>query len=530
MKASYINYSDTHSFSETLLAYIAKDTRLAPFVGNNPDLPGFEKQINQKKSQKTDRAVLVDALTDQYKSFEHLSPEVQKNMNLLKEENTFTITTGHQLNIFTGPLYFIFKIVSTIKLCMQLKEKFPDYNFVPVYWMATEDHDFAEINHTQLQGELIKWDTPAQAATGRMETLSMARTVKKYQKLLGLTHNSDRLAKLVEEAYLHQKNLADATRYLVNGLFGRYGLVAIDADHRGLKTLFAPYIKEDILNQHSYQNIVRTTQALEQAGFEAQAHAREINFFYLTDTYRERIVQTPNGDFEVLHHNKFFTKEELVREIEEHPERFSPNVVMRPLYQEIILPNICYIGGGAEIIYWLQLKSNFEHYQVAYPILLPRNSAIVSNEHLDYKIFRLNLTFKSLFRETNELKREYVRIHSKHRLNLNDEWLEMEAIFERIKDRAAKIDPTLRPSTEAVKVRLHKAINNLEKKFIKADKQNFEDAISQIDHMKEKFFPNGQLQERVENFGLLYVKYGDELINDLLKFFDPLDMKFTILY
>lgn len=529
MKASYINYSDTNSFSETLLAYIAKDKKLAPFLGNSPDINGFEKQIIQKK-QKTNRKVLVHTLKDQYKSFESLSLALQGNLNLLEEENTFTVTTGHQLNIFTGPLYFIFKIISTIKLCKQLKEKFPHYNFVPVYWMATEDHDFAEINHTQLQGELIKWDVPAQAATGKMETLSMARTVRKYQKLLGLSHNSDKLAKLVEEAYLHHTNLADATRYLVNGLFGKHGLVVIDANHPDLKTLFAPYIKEDILEQHSYQHITNTTKALEKAGFEAQVHAREINFFYLTDEYRERIVQSPKGDFEVLHRNKFFSKEELIKEIEEHPERFSPNVVMRPLYQELILPNICYIGGGAEIVYWLQLKSNFDHYKVDFPILLPRNSAIISNEHLDYKIFRLNLTFKSLFRNTNELKREYVRIHSKHRLNLNDEWLEMEAIFERIKERAAKIDPTLRPSTEAIKTRLGKAINNLEKKFVKADKVNFDDAVSQIDKIKEKFFPNGQLQERVENFGLLYVKYGDELINDLLKFFNPLEMKFTILY
>jgi len=529
MKASYINYSDTNSFSETLLAYIAKDKKLDPFIGNWPDWSNFEHQIKQKQG-KTDRKVLVDVLEEQYKKINHPFQEVDFHISSLREENTFTITTGHQLNIFTGPLYFIFKIVSTIKLCRQLKERFPSYNFVPVYWMATEDHDFAEINHTHLQGELIKWDIPAQSATGRMETQSMARTVRKYKKLLGLTHNSDKLAKLIEEAYLQQDNLADATRYLVNGLFGKYGLVVVDADHPELKKIFAPTIKEDILHQHSHRHIVKSSQALEKEGFETQVHAREINFFYLTDEYRERIVETDGGRFEILHHNKFFTKEELTEEIEKHPERFSPNVVMRPLYQEIILPNLCYIGGGAEIVYWLQLKSNFDHYQVDFPILLPRNSALISNEHLDYKIFRLNLTFKSLFRNADELKKQYVRIHSKHRLNLNEEWMEFENIFERIKERAAKIDPTLRPSTEAIKTRLCKAVNNLEKKFVKADKLNFEDAISQIDKIKAKFFPNGQLQERTENFGLLYVKYGDDLLRDLLKYFDPLEMKFTILY
>jgi len=529
VKASYIHYSDTHSFSDTLLAYIANDQKLAPFINNRPDWDGFEQQLKQKKG-KTDRDTLVQVLKAQYHAWDQCSPNLKANIELLADENTFTVTTGHQLNIFTGPLYFIFKIISTIKLCRQLKEKFPTYNFVPVYWMATEDHDFAEINHTVLQGELIKWDVPGQAATGRMETLSMARTVKRYQRLLGLTHNSDKLSKLIEDAYLNHSNLADATRYLVNGLFGKFGLVVLDADHIALKKNFIPYIREDILKQHSYLHISQTTTALEQAGFESQVHTREINFFYLTDEYRERIVQTKDGHYEVLHRNLFFTAETLAKEIDQYPERFSPNVVMRPLYQEICLPNLCYIGGGSEIVYWLQLKNNFDHYRVDFPILLPRNSALISDEHLDYKIFRLNLTFKSLFRSAEELKKQYVRMHSKHRLNLNEEWLEMEAIFERMKERAAKIDPTLRPSTEAIKSRLCRAINNLEKKFVKADKLNFEDAISQIDKIKEKFFPNGQLQERVENFGLLYVKYGDELFNDLLKYFNPLDMKFTILY
>jgi len=529
MKASYINYGDTNSFSDTLLAYIANDKKLTPFISHWPNLEGFEKQLEQK-NKKTDRSTLVQVLQTQYSALEKCSPNVKTNIELLADENTFTVTTGHQLNIFTGPLYFIFKIVSTIKLCKELKEKYPTYNFVPIYWMATEDHDFAEINHTQLQDEMIKWDVPALAATGRMETLSMARTVRKYKKILGLTHNSAKLAELVETAYLQHENLADATRYLVNGLFSKYGLVIIDADSAPLKKIFAPYIKEDILHQHSHKHIKASTQALEKEGFETQVHAREINFFYLTDTYRERIVETKDGKFEVLHHNKFFSKDELIAEIDEHPERFSPNVVMRPLYQELVLPNLCYIGGGSEIVYWLQLKSNFDHYKIDFPILLPRNSALISDEHLDYKVFRLNLTFKSIFRKADDLKREYVRIHSKHRLNLNEEWLEMETIFERIKQRAAKIDPTLRPSTEAIKARLCKAITNLEKKFVKADKLNFEEAIIQIDKMKEKFFPGGQLQERTENFGLFYVKYGDDLIKDLVRYFNPLDMKFTVLY
>src|SRR5690606_10245132 len=261
-----------------------------------------------------------------------------------------------------------------------------------------------------------------------------------------------------------------------------------------------------------------------------QVHARDINFFYLTDAFRERIVLLEDGRYEVLHQDLFFTRKELEELIDLHPERFSPNVVMRPMYQEVILPNLAYIGGGAEIVYWLQLKANFEQYGVPFPILIPRNSAIVTDDKIVSKIFRLDLTLKSVFRPSNTLKDEYVRRQTTHRLNLRDETMELNSIFAKLKLRAHKIDPSLGASTEAVKARLKKAINNLEKKLLKADKRNHSEALIQIDRLKEHLFPGGGLQERTENFASLYVKHGDELITELERHFNPLDFKFTILY
>ncbi len=529
MKATYIDYRDTNAFSKTLLAYLDNDPQLAPFAGNRPTNEGFAKQL-ATKAGKTDRNVLVQSLRHQYGALLEQEPAVAANITALLDEHTFTVTTGHQLNIFTGPLYFIFKIVTTIRLCQDLKASFPEYDFVPVYWMATEDHDFAEINYTKLHGKKIAWETAAQGATGRMSTASMVEAVRRYQSFLGLSDNSAKLAQLIEEAYLRHNNLAAATRYLVNGLFGQYGLVIVDADGASLKRSFAPLIEQDIIGEHSHKAIENTSSALKEAGFSTQVHAREINFFYLTDAFRERIVKHDDGRYEVLHQEIYFTEEELRAEIQRHPERFSPNVVMRPLYQEVILPNLAYIGGGAEIVYWLQLKHSFQHYGVDFPILVPRNSAMVTDDNMAVKVLRLDLTFRSIFKTEEELKKEYVRRHTKHRLNLNDEWMELNAIFGKIRLRAHKIDPSLGPSTDAVKARLKKAINNLEKKLLKADKRNHEDALIQIARIKEKLFPGGALQERSENFGLLYVKYGDGLIRELIRHFNPLDFKFTIIY
>lgn len=527
MIATLIDYQDTKSFSKLLLDYLDNKEGLQPFYKNRPDLNGFANQLEEKKFPY--RPELKEALVKQYKEYKNSEKSI-KSIELLTEENTFTVTTGHQLNLFTGPLYFIFKIVSTIKLAEQLKNAFPDKNFVPVFWMASEDHDYAEINHTSLFGKTIQWDRPASGATGRMSTDGIAATVKEYQNILGLCENSTKLASLVEKAYLEQNTLADATRFLVDSLFSKYGLVIIDGDDRLLKKLFSSVVKKDILQEISFNQINNSTEKLEEAGYKAQVHIREINFFYLTDNFRERIVKNEEGVYEVLNQNIFFSEAELIKEIDEFPERFSPNAVLRPLYQETILPNLAYIGGAAEVAYWMQLKAMFDYYDMSFPIVIPRNSAIIADDTIAEKIFRLNLTFKSIFKKTAVLQKEYVRQHTSNRLNLEDEWRDMKSIFEKIKLRAHKIDPSLGPSTDAVKARLKKAFDGLEKKLLKAEQRNYGEAQVQIERIKDKLFPGGVLQERVENFAMYYLKHGDNFIEELMEHLEPLDFKFTVLY
>lgn len=530
MKASCIDYKDTHCFSQTLLAYIDKDPAFLPFINDWPDLEAFGRQIEQKKQQQPiNRQSLVELLEKQYGNQLSSSSPVLHNIQALGDEKTFTVTTGHQLNIFTGPLYFIFKIISAIRLAEDLKSTYPQYNFVPVYWMASEDHDFEEINHTYLLGNKITWDTSPLAATGRMSTSTMQEVVRTYQGYLGRSGHAPQLSKLVGDAYLQHTNLADATRALVHGLFEKYGLVILDADDALLKQEFAAIIAEDIFQEHSNKLVQQRSEELLSAGFSTQISGRPINFFYLTDNFRERLVYE-NGFYQVLNQNLRFTREELEQEIREHPDRFSPNVVMRPLYQELVLPNLAYIGGGAEIVYWLQLKGVFDHYKLPFPLLLPRNSAIITDEHTIEKAFRLDMDLLEIFKPGSELKKQFVKKQTTHTLDLQDEWMEINAVFSKLKLRAHKIDPTLAPSTEAVQARLKRAMHNLEKKLLKAEMRNNAEAVDQIERLKQKLFPNGGLQERSENFGLLYVKYGDQLLDELHHHFNPLDLKFTILY
>ena len=531
MDATCIDYKETGYFSHTVIDYLEDKPELRSFYSHRPDIKGFAELLKNKKVQ-GDRTALVKVLTGQYHAISqlttHNSQRVHDNISLLKSPDTYTITTGHQLNIFAGPLYFIYKIVTAIKLAKQLKESFPDKNFVPVYWMASEDHDFAEINYTNIGGKKVHWWYEASGATGRINPETMRQALNQYKGVLGLDHHANELAEIVETAYAKFDKLADATRYLVNALFGQYGLVILDADDHDLKKQFATIMEQDIIEQNSFKNIEATNKELEALHVHIQVNPREINFFYLVDGLRERIV-FEDEVYKVLNTEISFSKEELQEEICNYPERFSPNVVMRPLYQEYILPNIAYVGGGAEVVYWLELKSNFEHYKVDFPILILRNSGLIIPKQSASKIARMELEPCELFKSADTIKTNWVRKHTDHELSLREEWQELQAIFEKIRLRSFKIDPTLAQSTNAVQARLEHAINNLEKKLTKAEKKNYNTYLEQIDYIKAELFPKESLQERSENFGLFYVKWGQYFIDELIRNFEPLDFEFTVL-
>ncbi|MCX3263774.1 bacillithiol biosynthesis cysteine-adding enzyme BshC [Pedobacter agri] len=526
MQAKYISYQETGSFSKLVLDYINNEEALKAFYSYRPDMEGLAEAI-EKRNFLGDRNILVEVLKKQYQHIQ-TNKSVTKNIELLASDNTFTVTTGHQLNLFTGPLYFIYKIVTAINLAIELKMAHPDKNFVPVYWMATEDHDFDEINHVSVDEKNISWIQTTNGATGRLSTKTVAAAVTAYKGYLGISKNGKHIAKLVEKAYLEHDNLADATRYLVNKLFEKYGLVIVNADEPALKKLFAPIITADIVEHNSSRNIEESSNKLEEIGFKAQVNGRDINFFYLKNDLRERLV-FENGKYLVNHTDISFTEDELKAEIGSNPERFSPNVVMRPMYQEVILPNISYIGGGAEVAYWMQLKANFDFYKVDFPVLLLRNSALLIDKRSAENLYHLGFSLEDVFLSTEELKNLWVRKNSTAQLSLADETRAINSIFDQIKLNAYKIDKTLSVSTDTAKQKTNRLIENLEKKLFRAEKRKHETALMQIENVKRRLFPNGTMQERTMNLAPMYVNYGEDFLSSCIENFEPLGGDFTLL-
>ena len=527
MPTDCISYQKSGYFTKLIVDYLDKKPELNALYNRFPSIENFEGQIKEKETNFpfSTRSFLVTALKKQYQGFE-ISVVTKSNIALLSDSKTFTITTGHQLNLFTGPLYFLYKIVATINLCGALKQTYPSYNFVPIYWMATEDHDFEEINYFNFKNVKIKWNKDSFGPVGRLATDGLDEVLAAFATELGFGDNANHLKYLFEKSYVQHNNLADATRYLANELFGNKGLVILDGDDVALKQLFVPYAKEELVNQTAFKKVSETNTLL--ADYTLQVNPREINLFYIEDTLRERIL-FDNNQYKINNTQLVFSESEMIALLEKNPEKFSPNVILRPLYEEVILPNLCYIGGGGEIGYWLQLKSNFEANNVTFPILLVRNSVLLVTEKQVQKADKLHLSWADLFSNQQELFNQKTQEFSKFNLDFSAQKETLKQQFAVLNDIATQTDKSFTGAVKAQEVKQIKGLENLEKRLIKAEKKMHADELERIIQLQNELFPNHRLQERSANFAEFYTAYGNDFIQKLFSALKPLEPNFTII-
>ncbi len=523
-------------FSSLLKAYMAGDEGLSHLYGFPPTDEGFTQLLAQNPFENTDRVLLAEAIRSQYAAGKTLPPSsVSANIKLLEEKNTYTICSGHQLCLFTGPLYFIYKLISAVNLAEALKKKHPALNFVPVYWLASEDHDFEEVNHVNLFGKKLSWtketalgETAAMPA-GKIATASLKLVLDELRAVLGTTANAQELYSLIEQAYLGHSNLADATRNLVNSLLGEYGLVILDANDARLKTRFSKVMEEELLLSPNFERVQQGIKDLAALGFEAQVNPREINLFYMRDDLRGRIEKTPGADeYTVVNTRLRFTKESALKELSAHPERFSPNVVLRPLYQQVILPNIAYVGGPGELAYWLEYKAMFDAQGVSFPVLVPRNFVLWVDANAAVKMDKLQQNAGNLSRSMVDLEKEFMQANHASEIKLDTEAERIQAVYTSIVAKASAVDVTLKAAAEGELQKTLNGLKSMEAKMMKAEKQKHETTLNQIKALKEKLYPGGVLQERVENFMPLYLKHGRSFLDTLKAGLDPFNHQLVV--
>ncbi len=528
MPTKTIPYAETGYFSNLICDYLAEKGSLSNFYGNFPKLENFKKQIEKKQgfTQKS-RAALVEALKKQY-SNSSISNETRDNIQSLTNENTFTITTGHQLNLFSGPLYFLYKIFSVINLSEKLNKEHSENHFVPVYWMATEDHDFDEINYFNFEGKKIQWNREASGAVGELSTNGLDEVLKVVKAKLGNSEHAQYLIELFKEAYTKHKTLTKATRYLANELFKDYGLIIVDGNDASLKKVFIPYAEKELTENLSFKKVTGTTKKLTNLGYTEQVHPREINLFYLKEGLRERIIER-EGTFYINETELSFSKEEIVQELENYPERFSPNALLRPLFQEVVLPNLCYVGGGGELAYWFQLKDYFKSVEVPFPILLLRNSVLLVPSKLSEKLDKLHVLVEDLFLKQHELKTKHTKRISEINIDFSEQREHLQQQFKDLYTIAEKTDASFLGAVGAQEKKQLNGLDNLEKRLLKAQKRKLADELERLTTIQDTLFPNQSLQERTMNFSEFYLEYGNVLLSEIKNNLDPLVNEFTVL-
>ena len=379
MKKETISFKETGYFSKKFLDFI--DNESLSYYPNEKNILNVIKNFNFSK---VNRELLSKELEFQYKSLV-TSSIVNDNIKSIMSDNTFTVTTGHQLNIFTGPMYVIYKIVSVIKLSRMLSEKYPKYNFVPIYWMASEDHDFDEIKSFYSSGKTYSWDIESKGPVGNLNT----------EALKNIFDEDISIPDFFREAYSSSSSLSEAVRKYMNHLFGEYGLITIDPNSKNLKKSISDIIVDDVVN-NTIEKVEKSSEKT------SDVYVRKINFFFQGSDFRERIDKT--NKYNILSTNLSFTEKEIKDKIGSSPELFSPNVITRCLYQQRILPNICYIGGPAEIVYWESFKKFFEYYDIPYPVLVPRDFVLLITTKIQKLINKLKLSLTDLFIDKNKIE------------------------------------------------------------------------------------------------------------------------------
>lgn len=481
-------------------------------------IEGFEKNIftpeniedqytHKRESFSREKRQLLSEVLKRQNSDLTLSEKQQINLKNLGGPQTFTVTTGHQLNLFTGPVFFLYKILQTIKLAEHLNQSFPGRTTVPVFWMATEDHDFEEINHFNTQTNYYETKAEAGGAVGRIHAEDHS-FIAEFEKEFKDSVYGTELILMMKRAYKKENSFAKATKILVHELFSEYGLLIIDGDDAGLKSQMTEIFRGELLDRELFKSTEPTVSALTSKYGKVQVNPREINLFYLSET-RDRI-EFDGEKYVIVDKNISFSEEEILNELQNHPRRFSPNALMRPVFQESVLPNIAYIGGNAEIMYWLELRLYFEKIHLPFPVLIPRNSMLYVSEKTSVKTEKLGLKITDFFRNFAEVTKNIILDGNEVLALLDENEILLRGQFEEIAAKASMTDKSFGTLVDAEQTRQLKSYQRMKKRLLRAEKIKQHEKLQRLDNLFLEIHPGKNWQERVLNFSVFYADHGHE--------------------
>lgn len=480
-----------------------------------------QAQAKKKVYSSETRKNLVQTWSAQIASF--ASESQQENLKLLESENTFTVTTGHQLTLFGGPLYLVYKVLHVVRLAETFNASQQEYKAVPVFWMASEDHDFDEVKSTHLFNQKLTWNSTQTGPVGRFGMNDFQEVHEAFKAFFDGKENE--ISALI--AISQKADYASYLQEFLSNLFADFGVLVLQPDAHKLKREFVPVILREISQPLAHQAVLATNKAIEAAGYKPQAQSRDCNLFYLKDGERLRIEPVANG---VAIDGKVFSKEELGELVQKEPENFSPNVILRPVYQETILPNLVYVGGGGEMAYWIQLKGVFKVHQTLFPLIQQRISILLQDGTMKKRLDKLNWSVERFFQPKDILKKMFLAENEGDDLNLSALFESFETLRAEMIDKAKSIEATLESFAEAEAVRMKKQLESFEQRLIKQLKQRHEQTLQSIDFISERVIPENSLQERYFHW-LQFAPSGEykQLLQNIYQASDPFETELVVI-
>ncbi|MBL7995865.1 bacillithiol biosynthesis cysteine-adding enzyme BshC, partial [bacterium] len=449
---------------------------------------------------------------------------------LLKQSNSVAIVTGQQMGVFGGPLYTVYKALGTVKLCESFQQQFPDYNFVPLFWMELEDHDFEEIRSIQLfnidndiKSIVYNGADAGNKSKSPINSIRLnediARVMVEIKSTLNPTDFSAELFLKLESAYQNGKSISEAFGLWTCALLGRYGLVLMDPSDAGFKKMAAPVFKKELENAEKIHALLMAqSSALKTSGYSPQVENEPTNLF-LRDEGSSKHPLNKNGlnKFKIRSEDAATHRDSLMKLIDTEPDRFIPNVILRPIVQDHLLPTFAYVGGPSEIAYFAQFKTIYEFFEIPEPLIIPRPFITILEKKIKKVTDKYGITVEEIFKKKNRIVDEAATGNSQPSASgqLDTLLLQIHSQFSTVEKNIVSVDPSLKGASETALDKIEKAITILKEKTGDAEKRKNELTHSQLTKAVRHILPQDHFQEREINALYYLNKYGFDFLDTL---------------
>lgn len=517
-----INFNDIPGQSPLYLDYLYNFKKVAKYYikdFRNEAIyePHFKDVLSKYPS---DRKQVTQTIKNQYLS-KRISTKTSQNIKLLEEKNTLAVVTGQQLGIAGGPLYTIYKTITAIKLANLLAQKYPEMNFVPVFWLAGDDHDFEEIssinvinNDNKVEKITYSVEEEGEKEAGSVGGIRLEQEIEDFMSSLG---NSLRTTEFTQDVigylssiYQQGRTIAESFSEMMFKFFDKYGLVIFNPQTEDVKRLLVPVFRKEIENYRAHATKLISVSAGLDEEYHAQVKIRPINLFVNNERGRYLLDPLENNEFRLKRKKVKFTKDELLQLLESSPEMFSANVILRPVCQDYLFPTAFYVGGPAEISYFAQIIQLYKAFNIATPIAYPRISATIVEKSVQSLTQKFDLTVKDFFELKGEIFNSVAAKISEYDIDGKFEVSENKVanIFDELKEYLTEIDKTLTDPVERSKQRTMQYFVELKAKAESARLRRHESTLNQLQKSYSMILPNDNLQERELNYFYFANKYG----------------------